>query len=233
MSKGKRLYEVTYDGELYNLNTVSTVTGCAMKYALLYFYGKYGNKKAKQIANDAAQVGKDTHAYTEAFFKNLKTITYVGDVNKIRNCVANFKLLVKKYKLKPLNINSDLALEVMVYSIKHKFAGTFDGLFEGINPKTKKHMVVLLDWKTSSGIWDDYYLQIEGYYRALTEMVERGIIKLEGKIDELWIARLDKEEQIDFDRDIRILIPGNEDRFKAFLGLLDYLIWTQLKKERK
>lgn len=55
-------------------------------------------------------------------------------------------------------------LEVPVWSVKYKYAGTLD--FYGWLGRTP----VVLDWKTSSGIFPEYHLQVASYMQALREM---------------------------------------------------------------
>lgn len=224
-------YGVMWEGVMLELVSVTTILNRAMKHSLLYFYGKYGNDEAKKIALEAAQVGTDSHAYFEAFFRGDASVATTGDLAKIKNCINNFRRFVEICKPDPVLIDGDKALELTVFSITHKFAGTFDGLFKIIHPVTKKPMVVIVDWKTSSGIYDDYWMQIEAYYRALTEMVERGILKLDVKIDGLALIRFAKEELFDASKDILILEPGNEARWQGFLGLAKYNEWCKTKKK--
>ena len=224
--KGK--YGVEWEGQTLKLTSVTKVTDCAMKHALLFFYGKHGTKKAREIAAEAAQIGTDTHVYCEAWFLKEKIVNTSGDIKKIRNCIANFKAFVKKFEPVPYTIDGEMCLEMTVFSISHLYAGTFDGLF-----RLNDGRLVLIDWKTSSGIWDDYYIQIEAYYRALTELAKRGIINLKDKVDALMIVRFDKDERFDVDEDVVTLEPGNESRFNAFLGLNSYSKWKESAKELK
>ena len=67
--------------------------------------------------------------------------------------------------------------EVMVYSLKHRFAGTIDAVAE------RGSSNVLLDWKTSKRIYPQHLLQVAAYALAYTEMTGR-------QVDEAWIIRL-------------------------------------------
>lgn len=68
--------------------------------------------------------------------------------------------------------------EKAVYSLKHEYAGTFDRLCvitvpEGDKKFPKKahgkKVLVLLDWKTSGGIWDEYHAQLAAYWQSIKE----------------------------------------------------------------
>ena len=83
--------------------------------------------------------------------------------------------------------------ETAIYSDTHRFAGTLDfvgglilrkGQKISINEKVEtikedKKITVLLDWKTSSGIWDDYKLQVAAYAACLLKKpMYTGIVRI-------------------------------------------------------
>lgn len=72
-----------------------------------------------------------------------------------------------------------LETEVPLVSEKHKFAGTFDCL------AVVAGRVVLLDWKSSNGVYADYIVQLAAYRTLLRE---RGT-----KVDEAQLLRFGKE----------------------------------------
>lgn len=62
--------------------------------------------------------------------------------------------------------NTDVEIlesEWTTYSRKHNFAGTVDSIAK-VDGK-----VTVLDWKTGNGIYDNYWLQVAAYMRALRE----------------------------------------------------------------
>ena len=67
-----------------------------------------------------------------------------------------------------------ISLERKVYSKKYNYTGTTDALFK------KDGNYIMYDWKTSSGIYHGYLLQITGYAMALEE--ELGIVINKGVI---------------------------------------------------
>ena len=66
------------------------------------------------------------------------------------------------------------------YSTAHGFVGTLDGL------ATRNGLPVVLDWKTSNGLWPEMRLQVAAYALALSEMDGRTL-------DEAWIVRFNKD----------------------------------------
>ena len=57
-----------------------------------------------------------------------------------------------------------LASELIVVSLTHGYAGTLDGV------AVVRNKVVLLDLKTSGGVYDEYFTQLQAYADALAEM---------------------------------------------------------------
>jgi hypothetical protein len=204
------------------LPSVTSITACAMKEGLLYFYGKYGTQEAKRIGEEAAAIGDDTHTYINKFFtgKAGATLEIRSRLHLMRNPVNNFLLFNKRFKPKPILIEKE------VVNKEDGYAGTLDGVM-----KLSRNRLVLLDWKVAGSIYDEYILQIEAYYRALTSMQKRGIIKIEGEIKDLWIVRFAKDGGMDFDKDILKLKP-NDKRYQAFLGLKDYFNWKHAKENK-
>lgn len=76
--------------------------------------------------------------------------------------------------------------ELMVCSIKHKYAGTMDSLM--LVKKGDKYIFAIVDWKTSNSIdKPEYAMQVAAYWQALYEMT--GL-----RPSELIIVQLDKEK---------------------------------------
>ena len=70
--------------------------------------------------------------------------------------------------------------EKMVYSATYLFAGAVDAVIR-VNGK-----LVIMDWKTSNRIQNEYALQASAYAKAYEEMT--GLV-----VDEAWIVRFDKQ----------------------------------------
>lgn len=89
-----------------------------------------------------------------------------------------------------------LGAEQIIYSNKHNYAGSFDGLIE-LDEK-----IILCDWKTSNasasesacspnGVYYSYFIQSAMYAGALVEM---GVVN---KVDELMIVSCRKDGEFD------------------------------------
>ncbi len=214
-----------YPAEGEELVSVTSCTEQLGKYGLLMFFAKHGKEAGERIGKEAAALGTSLHTYAQEHYETmlkgtLEEYTQHNFCEKLEQSVKNFHEFVDEYSPEPI------LLEQTVYSLEHKYAGTLDGIFKiGDN-------IVLLDWKTSAGVYDEYLLQLEAYYRALTEMQKRGIIVLDGKVKDLWVVRLAKDKDIKFERDVKIIKPSKK-RFKAFLGLVDIFYWRQSLKKRK
>lgn len=77
-------------------------------------------------------------------------------------CFAAYERWRNDVEMRPLLI------EQTVWSAGGKYAGTMD-LFCEMTVKGERCQVVV-DWKTSSGVWKEYHLQIAAYATALCEM---------------------------------------------------------------
>lgn len=71
--------------------------------------------------------------------------------------------------------------ETTVYSEVHKFGGTVDAVAE------RDGKLVVMDWKTSSGIYPEMALQVGAYTLALEEMT--GSV-----VSEAWVVRFGKKK---------------------------------------
>jgi len=201
--------------------SVTEICGCAMKWGLVYFYGKWGIKKAKGIANEASGIGKALHSYVNQIFQGNKKITLDADLRKVGRAIKNFDRFAKEYKLEPIFV------EQVVYSEKYGYVGTLD--FFGLMGDE----LVLLDWKTSKAIYSDYNLQVQAYWTALEEMLEKGLLQLPDDVKDLpvklKIVRFDKENIFNPKKDIKTFKPNQKTK-GAFLGLLEYYNWNKNNK---
>lgn len=86
-----------------------------------------------------------------------------------------------------------LASELILGSIKEQFCGTVDAVAV-VNGKLS-----VIDFKTSSGIWDEYHLQTAGYYILLDENLAEG----EPRPTQRIIIRLPKDGA-GFEENVRV-----------------------------
>jgi len=168
-----------------------------------------GAKKAhRQFSQKAADIGTLAHKFIEEYVTAKiegKAIPALPSNEMLLDIVNNFFEWEDK---KGVEFKS---CERKIYSREYNVAGTLD-LTAVINGKN-----VLLDIKTSTGIWDEYWLQTSFYKAALQEEFP------ETKISHCGIIRLGKDgsfevkELNDFDKNI-----------KAFAGAL--ALYRRLKE---
>ena len=159
-------------------------------------------KSAHRIHKETAgNIGTLTHDWLESYIKAgiNKLPRPELPVNKeLRTGVETVLEWVKKFKVK------FISSERKVYSKKHKYAGTLDA------EATINGQLAVIDFKTSSGIYPEYFLQTSAYVKALEE--ETGnkykytvIVKIPKNGGEFMYS---KNEKIDL-------------YFKSFLGCLE------------
>jgi hypothetical protein len=122
-----------------------------------------------------------------------------------------------------------LVHEQAVYSPSYEYAGTLDFLGTILIPEDDKlfpsevrgkRILILLDWKTSGGIWDEYELQVAAYGRAVLETIRNKLPLAE--YGEFWtgIVRLGTNHKAGYE--MRVWNEGASDaNFELFLSALD------------
>lgn len=132
----------------------------------------------KKISKGAADIGKNVHAYAEAFFKKQDLPTLLTDEAK-RGVEAFHKWLdAHKVVVK--------ASERLVFSREHYYAGTCDFVAE------IDGVLSVGDIKTSSGIYPEMRMQTAAYQHALQEEKSAELGK-PFKFEVRWIVRFDKK----------------------------------------
>lgn len=121
-------------------------------------YMGFKRKKVKDILEETSYIGNCVHELisksTKSVFVNIKS--YENN-REIMNCYSAFKKWKKEYDIEP--INSELSLSCIDYG------GTIDCIAE----MPKMNASILVDYKTSSGIYPTMFLQLAGYIRLLYE----------------------------------------------------------------
>lgn len=128
----------------------------------------------------AGDLGTLIHAWIESYIKAKinKTALPGAPINPIiQSSVMKFIEWEKE------NVQSFVASEMKLYSLKHNVAGTGDFLY--INKLGK---LCLGDIKTSKGIYKTFFVQLAGYKYMLEEEDSRI------KIDEMVIVRVGKDD---------------------------------------
>lgn len=224
MAKTRSRYSEQYPFAL-EWPSVTEVVGQLAKPFLYVWYGKVGWAKANHIFQESKKIGSLLHYEICEYFEDTdisRPDVVLEDPESKRHfyqALQNFHKFARKYK------PTSLMAEKVVYSKKHGYIGTFDRLLKvGGKP-------VLVDWKTSSGIGYDYVLQLEAYYRALTEMGLCDTLNNRSTSNCLWVVRLPKKEEIDLEKDVLKFKPNKERYNKGFLTLLEY--YKQEKREKQ
>jgi hypothetical protein len=124
----------------------------------------------------AANVGTIVHDYLYALDAGLKpAIPKDADVDKVNKCLSVALPWRKEHEDDEI-----IALEEIVASTTYWYAGKFDRLIR------RKGKVILQDYKTSSGIFIDMFLQLSLYRQAIEEWM--GI-----QVDSVEIIRFGKD----------------------------------------
>lgn len=162
---------------------------------------KIAKKAPKEIKEDAGDLGTLAHNCLEDSIREAwrirktdeeavpvtEIINWPTDERSV-NCVkAAFDWMTKHNVLW-------LETERKIYSLKHEYAGTMDGLAyvsscdsKACCPVEFKNVLSLIDWKSSNGIWLEYGIQVSAYVRAYEE--ETG-----DTVEDVFILRLGKED---------------------------------------
>lgn len=140
-----------------------------------------GKKESSNIMRVRQEYGTKFHKLVELILNDKKLI---GDYDK------EMKLDLESFnKFKSLSIVETESVEQRLYSDSLKVAGTADGVIKyksnidflkrNIEPKFIKPSMVIIDWKTSSAIYKDYWLQIAAYVFIFEEITG---LKLDGGV---------------------------------------------------
>jgi len=156
-----------------------------------------GAKQHRIRKQEAADTGTQAHEWAESWIKGEEP--EIPDDERVRNCVISFLKWVKDSGIK-LKTS-----ERIVYSKKHNYVGILDA-----DGKIKKDNIIV-DFKSSNGIYPEMFFQVSGYWKAAEEEskveYQRGYIVQFGKDSgEFNVKEISREE--------------NEKNFKAFLGAL-------------
>jgi hypothetical protein len=158
--------------------------------------GEYRKK-----SSEAATLGTQVHEWVNKFLTDKKQPPLPKDERVLFGVMAFLKW-IGEHKVK------FLASEEVVYSKKYDYTGIMDAraIIE------KQHCIV--DFKTSSGIYPEMYLQVAGYQLAWEEMQEKKYQPLGNR----WIIRFDKETG-EFDAHEIAEYKQDRDAFLAALTL--------------
>ncbi len=193
---------------LINGNTVPSVTTILnelSKPGLEKWYGRLGTTEAERQKNAAADFGSRVHSAIEAIYQGQEPNF---EDEKLKTVVSNFK------KWAEANISEWVAFEKAVYHDELLYAGTTDAF-----AKLKgSERLVLVDFKTSKKIRDEYYLQVVAYAKATR--IEDDVVDLK-QVSGAIIVHLDPEtlawEAVNADL--------SDDLFQVFKACLTVYKW--------
>lgn len=205
--KGRQLLSVTKVSGLIDKSNI--LMGWAIKLMGQYLINEMVNgndriteelietakKKYKEAQMEAKDIGKEIHEWISQWILGKKP--KMPENEKVVNGISAFLKFQKENKFKWIES------ERIVYSKKHNYAGFLDAV--AMNVKER----ILVDFKSSNGIYPEMVLQVAGYKIAYEEETKK-------KIDRAMIIRLGKETG---EFEVRELDDMGKDE-KAFLGLL-------------
>lgn len=204
--------------------SVTQVTGLLNKPALTFWAANMGRdfllghlRQGSEITEDLiieaakqhtlkkaqeATSGTLVHEWAEMYIKGLNPA--MPDDNRVINGVVAFLDWVKEYKVK------FIASEQIIYSKINDFVGLADAIAKIGNK------VYLIDFKTSSSIYSEYFIQTAAYLKADEEECGR-------KYDGVKIVRFSKDTG-EFGISERSMSEVEKD-YQAFVGLLQVKKW--------
>jgi hypothetical protein len=125
--------------------------------------GKLGKKHLYEDAEKAADIGTYAHALVEAHIKDATVAVAVPDsftpkdIEQAKSAFNAYLRWAENFKVRII------AQECLLVSEQYKFGGTPDAV--GV----VGNQLCLLDWKTSSGIYTDYLIQLAAYKHLWNE----------------------------------------------------------------
>jgi len=175
-----REFEVTNNA--YHINgkeyvRVTATLGVIAKQRLLNWMGRIGKKEAEKILSSRQTIGTVIHKLIENTLDGNEVPLYEYE-SEIQNSINKFYMFKEDAELKPV------ALEQPIWSNEYGYAGTIDYLgyyksplkfFKRKKPKFLDLSYVIIDWKTSKGIYETYGLQVAAYAHAITELTGKSV----------------------------------------------------------
>jgi hypothetical protein len=161
---------------------VTAITDIIAKPALLRYYAAQESFEAAQVQlRNSANWGTLTHSTIEQIFKGYK----VEIDPKIAPSIEAFFEWKNQHQIRILDPEKDI--ERTVFDPENFYAGKLDALIE-IDGE-----LGILDVKTGTGIWEEYFLQTAAYLNAYNKMVND-----KEKAGKRWILRIDQYQECVF-----------------------------------
>jgi ATP-dependent exoDNAse (exonuclease V) beta subunit len=149
--------------------------------------------RPEKIKDDAADLGTLVHKYIDQVIQGKMPTDLTPEMEP---AVTAFIEWWKNSKIELVMGDTKVA------SLIHGYGGSLDALGR------QNGQYVILDWKTSNGIYDEYALQVSAYWQAFTETYGESCARG-------YIVRFGKKLPVTFE--VRE-IANMEESFKAFLA---------------
>jgi hypothetical protein len=127
---------------------------------LIAWYAKHGVEGANQLRDEAAERGTLMHILFERYMAG-QTIEMTGLSEFHSKALMSFDAFFRK------DVDEVYAVEMLLYSDRHEFAGTCDLVCKLNNGK-----IAIVDFKSGTSVYDDYAVQLEMYRLAWNEHAE-------------------------------------------------------------
>lgn len=212
--------------ENHKYPSVTTILDIINKPGLMYYYGKHGTQKAMTLANKSRIIGNRLHKYIEKdcagnakpYYELLKSKGKLSPEKKhgqkLQDMINQYLIFKTVYQFEPHSA------EQTVYSRLHKYAGTIDSIGTVVYKGLK--LLVILDWKSSGKVYDEYLLQVVAYLYAYKEMHPEALI------DGVCCVSFNKE-LMNREPDIKLVSDQAviTEMFDVFLSALKIYNWKE------
>jgi len=182
--------------EFYPSSTTILKRAYPMEVGLKMFLQNKTKEEADTLLDEAGKSGSKVHHAIDLLFQGVELKPTGFTKEDIDNCHLVEPDLIK-YLKKPFNKKEDICLrgflnwcekfkpeveetEKIVWNDELKYAGTLD--FIGSIEWKGKRMDVIIDWKTSKGLYPEFELQVASYWGCLKKennpvLVQLGVNK--------------------------------------------------------
>jgi hypothetical protein len=150
------------------------------------------SKTPDQVLQTAGDFGSQAHALIEkvinARINNEKEPVTPVDLKVV---MESFEMFCEQYN--PVFVGSEIQVSYMAgsgqYISDYRYAGTVDAVI------VHEGRPIVVDFKTSKGIYDEHRLQVGAYSNALHRLnqIHHGIAGKDSPFDIAWVVKLGKE----------------------------------------
>lgn len=220
---GKHFYQVFDEATPYYVSVTTILSALAKGKGFEVWLTKKTQEEQEDILGESSLRGSKVHRAIqlliegkqitpeEFIYEDQDGRTHKGLTTEEKNMVYAFVRWWYAFNPKVY------ASEKIVYNTTYKFAGTLDfigtikeGLIDKNSPTPNRDIFTIVDWKTSSGIYPSYEMQLAAYAAAEHQMSGR-------KIERGAILRLGTKHKTGYEFKI---IDSLAESYRAFLGVL-------------